>query len=506
MNKKFILDSLGRRDFLAGLKSGELGFVHTLFEKISERDYEGMAEVARAQGLDLEPVYLVMEELALKNLNSPRPLNIYQFFAFERLITGPPAETGAEPSQSRPNEIEPGKLRELYFLLEGDRFGEQQVEKIRYYLTVWALRELSQFIWEKGLLTYFNKRYNQLSGEKSEKLLPLEEIVRKADVAEILEKDKLIDDFVFDEAGPAGSAEGLKEDLHKEKTSREKAAGLLDELFELFHQEPLDLSRIRFTMAQLHMARRIEMLERAGVAYLRQYVKDNFIEGAREAAGRFGFAFPDDPGSLDPARAAVQLNQSFLDQVKINEQSRRFLRWEALLSHELILNAAHCFTLDTTYLILAVSPVEEVEHYLFGCYPTFRDKHNFLVHFLTFYFRNGRLGRTAAELIKHYLDTFKGQIRLRNAFRIAVFSFPVVITVAILVGWVYHLTVGGLGEGTLLAVIITVIGETIAARNGYSQRINPDDQEMIPEYAIRDQGVLKIKPLSGAGTSGGAEK
>ncbi|MFH1071595.1 MAG: hypothetical protein V1794_18395, partial [Candidatus Glassbacteria bacterium] len=495
MRKKEILDHLGSRDYLASVKSGEIDFVNALFERVKDHDYEGMAEAARRQGLDLEPILAALEEIALQNLKEPRPLSLYEFHSLEKLLAPRDAKSADGSAQSTVKEIDPDRLRELYFSLIGKRFGEKQIDKIRYFLTVWSLKELALFVWEKGLSIYFNNRYRQLSGEKSEKLLPIEEIVQKVEVAEILEQNKLIQDYVFDETGSSGSSEGLKEGLLKEKTSREKAVELVEELFALFARQSLDLSRIKQKMDELHMGHRIDMLERLGINYLRQYVKDNFIEGARETANRFGFTFPEGIDGLDPEQAAGRINDSFLSQATAGDKGRSFLCWEAMFSRDLTIFAAHCYELGSGYLLLSISPIEEVDHYLFGYYPTVHDKHNFLTRFLSLYFKLGKLGKTAAELIQHYLDANAGQIKLKNAFKVAAFAFPVVITVAILVGWVYHLTIGELGEGTLLAACLVLIGETIAARNGYSQTIKPDDHEMIPEYAIREQGILRIKPL-----------
>ena len=145
------------------------------------------------------------------------------------------------------------------------------------------------------------------------------------------------------------------------------------------------------------------------------------------------------------------------------------------------------------YLLLMISPIEDVEHFLFGHYPFNNDRFLFLRCFLTEYLEEGKIVKASNAIIQDYLNRMTGQIRLRNAGRIAALAFPVVLTVSILVGWVYNLTVGNLGEGMMLAGGILFIGEAIAARNGFSVEVKAEDNEAIPEYACRDQGVLKLR-------------
>ena len=76
------------------------------------------------------------------------------------------------------------------------------------------------------------------------------------------------------------------------------------------------------------------------------------------------------------------------------------------------------------------------------------------------------------------------------------FAFPVVIITALLVGLLYKLTIGNTGEALLLGGGIVMLGEAIAAKNGYSQKIRPADQEQIPDYTMREKGVIKSMPLS----------
>ena len=68
MNKKQILEQLNKQDYLQGVKSSELEFFRQLFGKIREYDYEGFVQSARQNGLDLGPVFTVLEAQATERL------------------------------------------------------------------------------------------------------------------------------------------------------------------------------------------------------------------------------------------------------------------------------------------------------------------------------------------------------------------------------------------------------------------------------------------------------
>ena len=96
MKKKNILDRLGRREFIKSLESSELGYVNSLFEKIKDHDYEGMVEVARGQGLDINGIFEAMEEAAIFSLREEHPLSAYEYYSLVLLLKGgtPDGEPG----------------------------------------------------------------------------------------------------------------------------------------------------------------------------------------------------------------------------------------------------------------------------------------------------------------------------------------------------------------------------------------------------------------------------
>ena len=268
---------------------------------------------------------------------------------------------------------------------------------------------------------------------------------------------------------------------------------MLDELYGLLDQEHMDYISVLELMKNLHMDRRIKIIERLGLAYLRKHLKDNAADGAAAAARQFGFTPPDTVDENDREGSLSLINSYLLSQCRSSERGRDFLRWESILDHKLVLDHANCYSVHGGYLLLMISPVDEVEHFLFGHYPLTSDRHKFIRNFLCEYLDQEKLVASSHSIIQSYMESMTNQIRLRNASKIASFAFPVVLTVAILVGWVYNLTMGNLLEGVMLAAGILFIGVAIAARNGYSMKVKAEDSESIPEYACRDQGVLKLR-------------
>ncbi len=492
MKKKQIIEALGRKDYLGQLMNGELNFFRLMMDRLMHHDYIGMNQAALGDGLDLTPVYEVLEEKAYRKLQANETLRGYEFSLLLDMFSGTGRGCGVEAADSNPSMVDDDKLRTIYFLLTAPRFGDKQSERVKYHINVWGLGHIYAYTVVKGLGAFFNQRYIELSGNKDAEL-DLREVLEAIPAADILEEEKLVGDFVFDEMGSATLQDGLKKDLLKEKEHKQKAQSMLDELYELLGQESMDYLAVLELMKDLHMDRQIKTVERAGLAYLRKHLQKNAADGASAAARRFGFTPPDNIDENDREGSLRAINSYLLSQCRTSERGRDFLRWESVLDHKLVIEQANCYSVHGGYLLIMISPIEDVEHFLFGHYPLSADRHKFIRNVLREYLDQEKIVKASHSIIQNYMDRMSGQIQLRNASKIAGFAFPVVLTVAILVGWVYNLTMGNLLEGTLLAAGILFIGVAIAARNGYSMKVKAEDNESIPEYACRDQGVLKLR-------------
>jgi len=494
MNKKQILEQLKKKDYLQGVKSSELTFFHQLFDKIREYDYDGFVQSARQNGIDLGPVFTVLEAQATERLKTEACLRSYELYLLETMFPDP----GQNQEASGPGTIQPlerGKIRKLYFALSAPGFGQNHVDRLKYYISEWGLKGLEQYAWQKGLLRYFNERYHELT-DFPEGEYPIEEIIRKASLPELIEEEKLVEDFLFDEAEKSKRQDGIKDDLLLEQQGREKAETLLESLYALFDQSPVDPAKIRELMLKLHMKRRIETIEKNGLLHLREHLQKNWLEGATEVARRHNFNVPQSLDSGDSKWSMGIVNRSFLNQALQSGQGKVFLRREGMLAQAVPPQSARCFHLEGSYLLLTIAPFEQEEHFVFGLFPSAREQSLFLANFLEKYFQTGGTRQAAAQLVRHYLGIFSGQIRLGNAIKAGVFAFPVVIITALLVGLLYKLTVGNTGEALLLGGGIIMLGGAIAAKNGYSQKIRPEDQEQIPDYTMREKGVIKSMPLN----------
>ncbi len=493
MKKKQIIETLGRKEYLSQLVSGELECFRLLMDRLMHHDYPGMNQAALGEGLDLTPVYKVLEEKTCQKLQRNETLRCYEFSLLLEMFSGNGGGCGVQAADTLARVVDEEKLLSLYFELTGPRFGDKQAEKIKYYVNIWGLDHLYAYMFVKGLDAYFKRRYIELSGNKDAEL-DLQGVLAVMPAADILEEEKLIEDFVFDQMGAATLQDGLKEDLLQEKTHREKAQAILDELYGMLGREQYDYLAVLELMKNIHLDRQIKIVERLGLACLRKHIKENAAEGAVVAARRFGFSPPETLDEKNREGSLRALNGYLLSQCRASGRGRDFLRWESVLDHCLVIEQANCYTARGGYLLLRVSPVEDVEHFLFGYYPLTNDRHQFIRDFLREFLEQENFIEAAGNVIRNCLERMSGRIRLRNAGKSAALAFPVMLTVAILVGWVYNLAMGNLGEGVLLAAGILLLGEAIAVRNGLSMEVKAEDSEAIPEYACRDQGILKIRP------------
>ncbi len=492
MNKKQIIEILGRQDYLGQLMSGELDYFRLMMDRLIHHDYLGMNQAALGDGLDLTPVYEVLEEKTRQKLQANETLRGYEFSLLLEMFSGKGEGSGVEAADNDQSIVDDDKLRTIYFLLTEPTFGDKQAERIKYYISLWGLGNIHAYMFAKGLGAYFNQRYIELSGNK-DACLDLQGVLKELPAADILEEKKLIEDFVFDRMGSVTFQGGLKKDLQKEKTLKEKAQETLNELYGLLGEEPLNCLAVKDLMNGMHMDRRVRMIERLGLAYLRKHLKNNATDGAAAAARQFGFTPPEMIDENDRDGYLAEINKYLLSQCRSSERGREFLRWESVLDHKLIIEQANCYSVHGDYLLMRISPIENVEHFLFGHCPLPGDRHGFIRGFLCEYLEQENFIKASNRVIKNCMERMTGQIRMRNATKIAGLALPVVLTVAILVGWVYKLTVGNLGEGIILAAFILFIGVSISARNGYSMDVKAEDNESIPEYACRDEGILKLR-------------
>ena len=498
MNKKQILEQLKKQDYLLGIKSNELVFFRQLFDKVGEHDYEGFVQSARQNGLDLSPIFKALEAKTTEQLKTGTRLRSYELCLLETMFSDP--EQGEETSRAETIQpLEKEKIRKLYFVLSAPSFGEKHMVRLKHFISEWGLEELREYIWQKGFLKYFNERYHELTGIPEGKY-PVEEIIKKTSLPELIEQEKLVEDFVFEEGGGSKRQEGIKEDFIKEQQSRDKADSMLEGLYALFDQSPIDFAAVRELMLQLHMQRRIETIEKNGILHLREHLQKNWLAGATEAARRYDLTVPQSLDSGDSEWSLSTVNRSFLNQASQSSQGIAFLRREGMLALSTLAQSARCYHLETGYLLLAVAPFQEEEHFIYGQFPSTKEQSLFLTHFLEKYFQTGGIRQAAAELVRHYLQVYSVQIRMGNAIKVGTFAFPVVIIAALLVGLLYKLTIGNTGEALIFGGGIALLGEAIAARNGYSQKIKPEDQEQIPDYTIREKGIPKPEPLRGKGS------
>ena len=119
------------------------------------------------------------------------------------------------------------------------------------------------------------------------------------------------------------------------------------------------------------------------------------------------------------------------------------------------------------YLVTSLMTEEEEEHHLYGYYPLENDRNAFLACCFSGFYEFESIQEGVRQLILRYMKTFAGIIRIKNALRIALMAFPVVALVSLMVGWIYIYTIGQMIGAAIFSGALFIIGEAVAARNGY---------------------------------------
>ncbi|MBN2289619.1 MAG: hypothetical protein JXQ83_09835 [Candidatus Glassbacteria bacterium] len=493
MSKSDITELLKKKDLLIHSYGKEVDFIKLVVERINERDYAGLVAVSQKSGVPLKPLYEVLANKTLEYMKTGQLPRSYEYYVLELMFSGK-GESARLADLSGGHSMEEAKVRELHFLLTTTPFGEKQVSRLKSIIQDWDLSPLQHFIWELGLGNFFSERAREL-GSSREGGMTVKQVMEKHDLKDVFAEDQLIDDFIYFEKEKKQFADGIKTDLYLEKTSREKVEGRLEKLYALFESYPCDFDRLKEQMIDLHMNRQVAKIELDGIDAFRKYIDENWTVGAGAVARRYGFSWHGETGD-STGEDLKKVNENFLNQAVLNKKGKSFLCWEAVLNNYRMFHAARSYVFPGRYLVVVFSPEEEEEHCLYGYYPLDEERNSFFARCLAEVYRYKILEQSAQQLILQYMEEFSGAVRIKNAVRIALLALPVVALVSVMVGWIFHYTLQHTLGSVLVGGVLFLIGEAIAARNGYSRKIKPDSHEKIPEYVVRQRGVVKIMPVS----------
>jgi hypothetical protein len=498
MSKKDITDLLKKKDVMVQSHAKELDFIRLAVERINNRDYAGLISIAKQNGVSLKPLYQVLANKTMEYMKKGLPLRSYEYYVLETMFSGR-SERGLLVNLGGERPMEEVKVRELHFILAASSFGEKDVSRLKHYITENNLHKLQEFIWELGLTEFFQGIYKELRNDFKE-TMTASEMLESVSLQELFGEEQLIEDFVYFEKKDSQYAKGVKTDLLIEKASREKAAELLEKLYALFQSWPPDFDRLKELMTALHMNRQVTKIELSGIDAFRKYIAEHWAVGARAVAMNFGFSWLGVSEGQSEADLP-KVNESFLNQAPLTTKGKSFLCWEALLNNTKRFYSAKSYLFTGRYIMVLISPEEEEDHHIYGYYPLDEEKNAFFGSCLAEFYRCENPFNAAQQIILQYMQSLSGSIRLKNAIRIAILALPIVAIVSLMLGWVYNYSLDHVLGAVLVGGALFLVGEAIAAKNGYSRKIKPSSHEKIPEYVVRHLGIVKIMPISIEGES-----
>ncbi|HUU30209.1 MAG TPA: hypothetical protein VM123_20585 [archaeon] len=489
INKNYIRDQI-KLSRLPTLVEGaeEVEYFAQIIEEILARNYGGMSAISLRHGISLTLLdkFLDRKAAGVFQLDQmPKSCEI----ATLQLMLSPRAEGKSLVNLFGARELENQELKKLYFMIFGNQSNERLIELIQEL----ELMRLYDYIWDKGLHKFFNSRYRVLKGVP-ESDLSINAIISEVGLPAVFNENLVSKNYLdYKMAEASKKIMDIKENLTLENTFKGEAAAKCDQLFEMFSEYPCEFSRLRKVMLELYIEIIVAEIEENGVSSLKDYIRSKAVIGAHEVALQYDFVCPAVAGS-DMSHARRTISNSFFSQAKQTKKGKFFLRSEVLYNLQSPVKEGQCYRLSGGYVVAVIKSLDKEEHYLYGKYTSKMEQEFFILTCLGNFFYFDSSQRAANQVINYYFDNLSGNIRMTNAFKKMIFALPLVLVLAIMVGVLYYLTIGGYGESIFVGGGIMLIGAAIAAKNGYDEEVTPASHEKIPGYLHRQTG--KIVPTS----------
>lgn len=489
LTKSMLRDQIKTRG--AALLQGEqeADYFRRVFELAREYDYDGILDLSRSQPEVFKPFFKTLEQQAEQILQQEEPAASFLFFLVRRLFA-PDDEQSDDEGFAGETSLTDKQVLELYLLLNSRPFGLTEIRILRTRINDWKLDRLRDRIWEIGLTRFFNDRYRKLKNLQTPDIT-IREIFGKARLFKLLDENELLDNYVFDRLGRSKSMTGMKSDLYLEKKVRQEAIELRDRLTQAFEAPEFNYGYIKKVFEDLHMEREIEFIERHGVNSLKEHLDDRWREGAGEVARIHDFRF-DEAGEGGAGVPVSRINRSFMSQASQSARGKSFLHWEAILNRRSLSDEASCHFLTENFVAVRLLQEEGAEHVLLVQINSERERDRFISRCLSAFFSSGNPGRAARGIVEACRESKSGAIRLRKAIRNALIALPVVGVISFMLAWIYNITMNNMGEGAVLGLVVGLLGVSIAARNGYTQKINPEEHAEIPDHIVLHRMVARI--------------
>jgi|GEM_PF-2155384 len=483
-SKSYIRDQVKIGRFNSLIEQGELlDYFRRIIEEINARNYSGLLTISYEFQLVLSVLDKMLDRKAHEVFRldlMPKSCELQTL----RMILSPTAKDKKLVCLSGERGLDDSEVREFYFTLFSDQPGEDIIGLVNEL----GLRRIFDYIWDKGLHKYFNSRYRSLIGVPEDDL-DVEKIIEEIGLPALFDESSLIKHFSDFEIVDDKGIKDLKDKLSHESAMKAKANIKLDRIYGMLAKYPCDFWLLRKAMLGFKMDLVVESIEQGGINCLKDYIRSKAVMGAREIASRYDFICPM-VSDTDMAQARRVISSSFFAQAQKTRKGKYFLRTEVLYNLKPGVKDGECYKLPGGYLLAVIRLIDGEEHYLFGRYPSRTEKDAFNLAAIGFFYLLDSPMKAVAQLVKYYMDSITGSVRINNALKKMLLALPLVLSLAMLVGVLYYLTLGGPAEAILVGGGIMFIGMVIAGKNGYDEDVTPASHEKIPGYLARREGKV----------------
>ena len=493
MKKNYIRDQvkLGLVDKLT-VAAENIEFCHRIVEEIRRRNYTNLAKISVEYGISLSPLHRVLEIKAQEFLKGDQMPKSCEISVLERMLSSRADEmhlinlTGYKG-------LSDSDVLELYFLIGHPQLGETEIKRLNELIDTYEMKGLRDYIWDQGLQKFFNARYHSLKGVP-EKEMSVKRIGEELTLPAIFDEAQVVKNYVEKKMKRDSGARDIKQELQQENTLKNDADEKLQNVYQMFGEYPCDFSGLREALLELSMDREVARIEEDGISVLRDYIRSKGVIGAHEVAMQYDFVCPvSDSEDLDRARRAI--SSSFFNQASKSDKGKVFLRKEALYNLHSGVRSAQGFSFSSGYILCIISTEDQGKHFLFGCYPSRREKETFILKCLSCFYLCESYQAAVIRIVRDYIAALAGNIRLNNAIKKILIALPLVVGLGLMIGLLYWIALGERFESLVVGGGILLIGVAIAGKNGYDEEITPASHEKIPDHVNRHHGKVVLGPI-----------
>ncbi|MEA1997134.1 MAG: hypothetical protein U9N45_05820, partial [Gemmatimonadota bacterium] len=356
IDKIYIKDQIELNRLPALLEEAdELEYFRSIIEEISARDYAGVVNVSYDSKISLAMLNKFLDRMArelFKLDQMPKSCEI----ATLQLMVSTRAEGKNLINFYGARQLDEQEVTKLYFMV----FSTESNENILDMIYDLQLRKMMDYIWDKGLLRFFNNRYLKLETARDDDL-SINSVIEAVGLPAVFDESGLIQRYAEESTEESSEKVDFKENFYLENKRKSKALTVLHRIYDMLDEYPCDFKRLREMMLSLNMDSEVGKIEYDGIKSLRDYIRSKGVVGAHEVAKRYDLVFPALAGeSLAHARSII--NTYFYSQARNTRKGRFFLRSEVIYNLQSSVHSGRCYRFPGGCLLAIIRTKDNDEH------------------------------------------------------------------------------------------------------------------------------------------------